>query len=155
MKPNPTQNTPRIQKMRRICTSTFITGRAEPPLTTVEPGARSRISAIFFAGRRNSAGSSGGCSSSGCGVVRTLLTTCAPSPRALKFWKTEAFRLRGLCPPRMERVWGVTSAARFGAVNSTACRNTFSVGRTRVCTTPISLHQDCLLYTSPSPRDRG
>ena len=62
--PNPTQNTPRIQKMRRICTSTFITGRAEPPLTTVEPGARSRISAIFFAGRRNSAGSSGGCSSS-------------------------------------------------------------------------------------------
>ena len=48
-------------------------------------------------------------------AVRVLLETCAPSPCAPKVrQKPEAFHLRGLGPPRTERVRGVASVGRAG-----------------------------------------
>ena len=47
------------------------------------------------------------------GAVRALLATDAPGPCASNMlWKPEAFFLRGLGPPKTERVWGVASVAR-------------------------------------------
>ena len=51
----------------------------------------------------------------GGGAVRALLATCAPSPGASKVLrKPEAFPIRGLGPPRTERVRGVASVGRSG-----------------------------------------
>ena len=48
-------------------------------------------------------------------AVRALLATCAPSPCASKIRrKPEAFSLRGLGPPRTERVRGVALVGRAG-----------------------------------------
>ena len=74
-------------------------------------------------------------------AVRALLTTCAPSPCASKIlWKPEAFPLRGLGPPRTERVWGVASVARSGP-GELLLAVFFRFGWTRICTTPVSLHR--------------
>ena len=49
------------------------------------------------------------------GAVRALLATCASSPCASKVrGKSEAFPLRGLGPPRTERVRGMASVGRSG-----------------------------------------
>ena len=48
-------------------------------------------------------------------AVRAFLAACAPSPCASKVRrKPEAFLLRGLGPPRTERVRGVASVGRVG-----------------------------------------
>ena len=48
-------------------------------------------------------------------AVRVLLAACTPSPCSSKFLREpETFPLRGLGPPRTERVWGVASLGRSG-----------------------------------------
>ena len=75
-------------------------------------------------------------------AVRALVATCAPSPCASKLlWKPEAFPLRGLGPPRTERVWRVASVARSGPGELLLALIYFRFGRTRVCITPIGLHR--------------
>ena len=78
-------------------------------------------------------------------AVRALLATCPPSPCALKVLrKPEAFPLRGLGPPRTDRVRGVASVVRAGPGE---VPQLFWVQENQ------SLCNTCLLYTSPSPRD--
>ena len=67
-------------------------------------------------------------------AVRALLATCAPSPCASKVRrKPEAFPLRGLGPPRTERVRGVVSVGRAGPGEVLPGIHYFRFGRTRVC----------------------
>ena len=87
-------------------------------LPTLEPGTRSRISTRFMAPGCQDAKLRvlvGGVLLGRGAAVRALLATCAPSPCASKvLGKPEAFPLRGLGPPRTERVRGVASVGRAG-----------------------------------------
>ena len=95
-------------------------------------GARYEISdlrEIYGAGRRNSAGSSGGCSSGGgpesAPFSRRVVGALAPR----SYVETRGIPSSGA--PRTERVWGVASVARSGPGKTAVTY--FRSGRTRVC----------------------
>ena len=119
---------------------TFLSPNAErrPSRMLAHSGARHQISGlpeIYGAERGDSVGSSGGPS------LRPSRDVCAEPLRLEVLWKLEAFPLRGLGPPRTERVWGVASVARSGPGELLLAVICFRFGRTRVCKTPISLHR--------------
>ena len=84
-------------------------------LPTLEPGTRSRISPRFMAPGHETPRARQGVLLGRGGAVLVLLATCAPSPCGSKVpRKPEDFPLRGLGPPRTERVRGVASVGRSG-----------------------------------------
>ena len=80
-------------------------------------------------------------------AFRAHLGTCAPSPwTSTILWKSEAFPLRGLDPPRMELFWGVSSVVRSAPGELFFAPICFRFGETRVCMTRMSLNRvkkDC------------
>ena len=92
------------------------------PLPTLEPGRRSRISARRMPPDTKLRVFVRGVLLGRVGAARVLLATSAPSPSASKFlWKPEAFLLRGLGPPKTERVRGVPYGKRHISRTELVC----------------------------------
>ena len=122
-----------------------IQGAQRPPSRLLaHSGARYDISdlcEVYGAGRQNSVGSSKECFSGG-GPESAPFSRRVRGALALRSClRPEAFPLRGLGPPRTKRVWGVASVAKSGPGELLLAVIYFRFGRTRICITPIILHQ--------------
>ena len=106
-------------------------------LPTLEPSTRSRISARFMApGEETLWADQGGDPWAGGCSPRPSSDVCAELLLLDDLWKPEAFPLRGLDPPRTERVWGVAPVARTGPGEKTACCNLFERSEFLIDTSP-------------------
>ena len=84
-------------------------------LPTLELGTRSGNSARFMArGDETPRAHQGGAPRARGRRPCPSGDVCAEPLRLEVIWKPDAFPLRGLGPPRTERVWGVASVARSG-----------------------------------------